>query len=127
VIEKPPYCDFSSLKSRTVQILCTSNALCSFGAYSPLFHLVSSIMARNLFPKCKSSYLFQAKNGLDEGLPRNSIVLLYTFCGLAYVVGCIGTGMMTVRRSQNCMISRQYLHQAMVFCLGTVYTVQYII
>ncbi|CAG0916926.1 unnamed protein product [Notodromas monacha] len=97
IIEKPPYCDFSSLRSKHVQILMVSNALCGFGIYSPLFHL--------------------ARNGLDQQIPKHSVVLLYTYCGLAYVIGCIGTGMMVVRRSQNCMISRQYLHQAIVFSL----------
>jgi hypothetical protein len=63
-------------------------------------------------------YYSQAKNGMDQKIPKNSVVLLYTYCGLAYVIGCIGTGMMVVRRSQNCMISRQYLHQAIVFFLG---------
>ncbi len=38
--DKPPYFDFNTLKSRTVQLLLTSIAVSSVGLYSPIFYLV---------------------------------------------------------------------------------------
>jgi hypothetical protein len=41
--EKPPFIDYSCLRSKTVQILLLSSAFTAFGMYNPLFSLVSSV------------------------------------------------------------------------------------
>ena len=38
--DRPPYFDFTTLRSRTVQILLLSISVSSFGIYSPIFYLV---------------------------------------------------------------------------------------
>ncbi|UYV61155.1 hypothetical protein LAZ67_1003610 [Cordylochernes scorpioides] len=40
--DKPPYCDFSGLRSRSVQVVALSASLASFGIYSPFFFFVST-------------------------------------------------------------------------------------
>ena len=45
--DTPPFFDFSTLKSRTVQIILMSVSLTHFGIYTPLFLIVSSLT--NLF------------------------------------------------------------------------------
>ena len=39
--DKPPYFDFTTLRSRTVQILLTSVSVASFGINAPIFFLVT--------------------------------------------------------------------------------------
>ncbi len=60
---------------------------------------------------------FQVPLALDEGLGEEAIVL-QTFLGLATSVGAFSFGMMVLSRSQQCMISRQYLLQASIFGIG---------
>jgi len=42
-IEKPPYFDFSVLKSRTIQILICGTCISAFGTATPLLLMVSLI------------------------------------------------------------------------------------
>lgn len=59
--------------------------------------------------------IFQAYN---EGLEDSALVLLQTFLGFASALGCVGFGLVTVRPSSQCLISRQYLCQAAMFGIG---------
>ncbi|KAK6628228.1 hypothetical protein RUM43_002040 [Polyplax serrata] len=90
--EKPPLLDFSSLKIRAVQVLLLSSGTAAFGIYTPVFYL--------------------ALQGYKEGLEHNTLVLLETFLGFATALGCIGFGLIVLRPSENCLVSRQYLCQA---------------
>ncbi|XP_076357701.1 monocarboxylate transporter 10-like [Tachypleus tridentatus] len=93
--EKPPFLDFSSLKTKTLQIIVLSTSLSSFGLYTPYFYLVHITK--------------------DEGMEDGSILLLQIFLGLAYVIGCFSFSMLILKNSTHCMIARQYLCQASMF------------
>ncbi|KAK7068299.1 hypothetical protein SK128_005232 [Halocaridina rubra] len=97
-LEKPPYFDFSCLKMKSVQVLILTSIFMSVGLYTPLFYLI----------------LY----GQREGLEESSLILLQTFLGFAYALGCIGFGLIVVKQSEDCMISRQYLCQASLYGLG---------
>ncbi|CAB3369791.1 Hypothetical predicted protein [Cloeon dipterum] len=97
-IEKPPFFDFSPLKVRTVQILLISSATAAVGLYTPIFYLVM--------------------HGYNEGLEDSALVLLQTFLGFATALGCVGFGLVVVRPSDQCLISRQYLCQASMVGIG---------
>ena len=55
----------------------------------------------------------------EEGLDDGSLGLLQTFLGLALALGCLGCGVIVVRPSTQCWISRQYLCQATLLGIGT--------
>lgn len=63
-------------------------------------------------------FLFQAFQGYKEGLEDSALVLLQTFLGFASALGCVGFGLVTVRPSTQCLISRQYLCQASMVGIG---------
>ncbi|XP_043207248.1 monocarboxylate transporter 12-like [Amphibalanus amphitrite] len=90
--EKPPYLDWSVLKARTVQVLVVSSMFSGLGLYTPVILLMV---------QCE-----------EEGLDDGSLGLLQTFLGLALALGCLGCGVIVVRPSSQCWISRQYLCQA---------------
>ncbi|XP_076059986.1 monocarboxylate transporter 3-like [Oratosquilla oratoria] len=96
--DKPPYFDIACLKSRSVQVLLLTAAITSIGLYTPIFFLILDAQR--------------------EGLEDSSLILLQTFLGFAYALGCIGFGLIVVRQSDQCLISRQYLCQASFFGIG---------
>ncbi|KAF4532380.1 hypothetical protein B566_EDAN004461 [Ephemera danica] len=56
--------------------------------------------------------------GFREGLEDSALVLLQTFLGFATALGCVGFGLVVVRPSEQCLISRQYLCQASMVGIG---------
>ncbi|XP_047737026.1 uncharacterized protein LOC108671632 [Hyalella azteca] len=96
--EKPPYFEMQCLKARSMQVLVLASAIFSAGLYAPLFFLILGAQ--------------------EEGLEDSSLILLQTFLGFAYALGCLGFGLIVVRRSNQCLISRQYLCQAALLSLG---------
>jgi hypothetical protein len=58
-------------------------------------------------------------HGYNEGLEDSALVLLQTFLGFATALGCVGFGLVVVRPSDQCLISRQYLCQASMVGIGT--------
>lgn len=62
--------------------------------------------------------IIQILDAQTEGLEDSALILLQTFLGFAYALGCIGFGLIVVRQSAQCMISRQYLCQASMYGLG---------
>lgn len=46
--DRPPFFDFSTLRSKTVRILLVSTGISAFGINTPIFYLVSQIL-NNLF------------------------------------------------------------------------------
>lgn len=97
--DKPSYFDFTTVKTRTLQILMLSTAISALGIYTPIVYLALH---------CK-----------QEGLESSAILLLQTFIGFAFAVGTVGFGLIVVRQNDQCMIARQYLCQASLFGLGT--------
>ncbi|GAB6027523.1 hypothetical protein CHUAL_001771 [Chamberlinius hualienensis] len=95
--EKPPYFDFTTVKTRTLQIIMLSTGVSSLGIYSPIFYL--SLHCR------------------QEGIETNSILLLQTFLGFAFALGNCCFGLIVVRHNEQCSIARQYLTQAALFGL----------
>jgi len=59
----------------------------------------------------------QAHQAEEEGL-GDTVVLLQTYLGLAWTLGCVAFGLLVVHRSVECRIARQYLTQAAVFVCG---------
>lgn len=53
----------------------------------------------------------------QEGL-GDVAVLLQTYLGLAWTLGCAAFGLVVVQNSVECRIARQYLCQAAVFMCG---------
>ncbi|KAK5641908.1 hypothetical protein RI129_010455 [Pyrocoelia pectoralis] len=97
-IKKPPMFDFTPLKSRGLRVLLVASATGALGIYSPLFYL--------------------AVQGHREGLEDSALVLLQTFLGFSSALGFVGFGLVIVRPSTQCLISRQYLCQASMVGIG---------
>ncbi|XP_049817094.1 monocarboxylate transporter 2-like [Aethina tumida] len=97
-VKKPPMFDFSPLKSRGLRVLIIASAFGALGIYAPIFYLVYQ--------------------GYKEGLEDSALVLLQTFMGFASALGCVGFGLVIVRPSSQCLISRQYLCQAAMVGIG---------
>ncbi|KYN27665.1 Monocarboxylate transporter 8 [Trachymyrmex cornetzi] len=95
--DKPPFFDFSTLKSKTVRILLVSTSISAFGINTPIFYL--------------------AHQAEEEGL-GDTVVLLQAYLGLAWTLGCVAFGLLVVHRNVECRIARQYLTQAAVFVCG---------
>ncbi|KAF0308897.1 Monocarboxylate transporter 12 [Amphibalanus amphitrite] len=96
--DKPPFFDVSMLKSRTVRMLLFSASLSSVGLHTPLIYL--------------------AQQARQEGISEESVLLLQTYLGLGWTLGCCAFGFVVVRNNQECHISRQYLYQASSFVCG---------
>ncbi|RZB40804.1 monocarboxylate transporter 2, partial [Asbolus verrucosus] len=96
--KKPPMFDFTPLKSRGLRVMMVACASGALGIYAPVFYLVYQ--------------------GYKEGLEDSALVLLQTFMGFASALGCVGFGLVTVRPSSQCLISRQYLCQAAMVGIG---------
>lgn len=62
-------------------------------------------------------------HGYNEGLEDSALVLLQTFLGFATALGCVGFGLVVVRPSDQCLISRQYLCQASMVGIGTFFLI----
>jgi hypothetical protein len=56
--EKPPFFDFTSLKSRTIQTIMVSTASIAAGIYTPLIYLVGLFFSVLVSMKIPSIYLF---------------------------------------------------------------------
>ncbi|XP_046638831.1 monocarboxylate transporter 2-like isoform X4 [Daphnia pulicaria] len=89
--EKPPFFDFTSLKSRTIQTIMVSTASIAAGIYTPLIYL---------------GYEAEKTQG------RDSSMWLQVYIGLAWTLGCAAVGLLIVREPAECKIGRQYLCQA---------------
>ena len=95
--ERPPLIDFTTLKSRTMQVLILSSSISYTGVVSPL--------------------LFLSTEAELDGLGSRNILYLYVYLGLAWICGCCLFGILVVRKSSDCSISRQYLCQfSLVMC-----------
>ncbi|KAG5889109.1 hypothetical protein JTB14_003912 [Gonioctena quinquepunctata] len=97
-IPKPPMFDFSPLKSRGLRIIMIACAFAALGIYAPIFYLVYQ--------------------GYREGLKDSGLVVLQTFLGFASALGCVGFGLVIIKPSTQCLISRQYLCQAAMVGIG---------
>lgn len=96
--DKPPFFDVATLKSRTVQILLVSIGLSSFGITTPIIYL--------------------AHQAEEEGLGDVSVLLLQTYLGLGWVIGCCAFGFVVLQKNTECRVGRQYLCQASMFLCG---------
>nr|CAD7454644.1 unnamed protein product [Timema tahoe] len=97
VDDGPPFFDYSTLRSKTVRILLVSTGISSFGINTPIFYLAHQVE--------------------EEGL-GDAVVLLQTYLGLAWTLGCAAFGLVVVQNSVECRIARQYLCQAAVLMCG---------
>ncbi|KAH1015963.1 hypothetical protein HUJ04_007262 [Dendroctonus ponderosae] len=97
-IKKAPVFDLSPLKSRGLRVIMLACGFGALGIYAPVFYLVYQ--------------------GYREGLEDSALVLLQTFMGFASALGCVGFGLITVRPSTQCLISRQYLCQTALIGIG---------
>ncbi|XP_026812007.1 monocarboxylate transporter 2 isoform X2 [Rhopalosiphum maidis] len=95
--DRPPFLDFTTLRSKTVRILLVSTGISAFGINTPIFYL--------------------AHQAEEDGL-GDSVLTLQVHMGLAWTVGCVAFGLIVVRNSVECRIARQYLCQASVFMCG---------
>ena len=96
--ERVPVIDFYVLKSQTVKIILTSTAVSSLGLNTPVFYLVEEASL--------------------EGVRARQVSMLLVYLGLAWVLGCAVFGVVVVRNSQECHVSRQYLTQASLLICG---------
>ncbi|XP_037074824.1 monocarboxylate transporter 2-like [Pollicipes pollicipes] len=93
-----PFFDLTTLKSRTVQILLLSTSLSAVGLNTPL--------------------IYMAHEAKRDGVDASSLLLLQTYLGLAWVLGCLAFGSVVVQHSTECRIGRQYLCQASALLCG---------
>ncbi|KAK2149734.1 hypothetical protein LSH36_439g03041 [Paralvinella palmiformis] len=88
---KPPYFDFSPLRMRAMHVLLTSTAVINVGTYVP--------------------FVLLPNKATGDKITKPSYNLLMVFLGVAFAFGCLLFGLIVVRSSVSCMISRQYLVQ----------------
>lgn len=93
----PPFFDFSTLRSKTVRILLVSTGISAFGINTPIFYLAHQVEVDGIGDK---------------------VMILQTYLGLAWSLGCAAFGMLVVRNSVECRIARQYLCQTATFMCG---------
>jgi len=89
--EKLPFFDFSSLSSRTFQIILVSTGLTSLGIFTPIILLIYQVE--------------------EEKFSQATISQVQTHLGLAWIVGVVFFGALTLNSSRECHIGRQYLCQ----------------
>ena len=89
--EKVPIIDFYVLKSKTIRILLSSLVVTYLGLTTPVFYLVE---------QC-----------LMEGVRPGRVEELQVHLGLGWTVGCLVFGLLVVKKTQECSVSRQYLTQ----------------
>ncbi|KAL1131236.1 hypothetical protein AAG570_010854 [Ranatra chinensis] len=94
VDDGPPFFDFGTLKSKTVRILLVSTSISALGINTPIFYLAHHV----------------EEEGLEE-----AVVVLQSYLGVGWAVGCAGFGVLVVYNSVECRIGRQYLCQAALF------------
>ena len=63
---------------------------------------------------------------INEGLGEEDAILLQTFLGVALSIGAFSFGIVILSKSQQCMISRQYLLQASIFGIGMTTIIHYV-
>ncbi|XP_050098843.1 monocarboxylate transporter 12-like isoform X3 [Anopheles aquasalis] len=95
--DRPPFFDFSTLRSKTVRILLASTGIGAFGINTPIFYLAHEIQ----------------KDGIGD-----KVMILQIYLGLAWTLGCSAFGLLVVRNSVECRIARQYLCQTAIFMCG---------
>ncbi|CAG7725857.1 unnamed protein product [Allacma fusca] len=89
--DKPPFLDFSCLRSKTLQILLLSSAFTAFGINTPLFYLIL---------ECGENKVVDF-----------SMILVHIYVGASWIVGCASFGLLAVQKNQECRVSKQYLCQ----------------
>ncbi|CAH2261625.1 jg13678 [Pararge aegeria aegeria] len=97
-LKSSSFIDLTPLNSRSAKVLLLAAGLAAFGLYTPVF--------------------FLALQGFQEGLEESALVLLQTFLGFAAVLGCAGFGLVLVRPSAQCLVSKQYLCQTAMLGIG---------
>lgn len=117
---KPPFLDFSPLRSSTVRMLCILAAIGAFGVYTPVFFLVKlpptpPTLSREIY----RVRIFQSFYGFHDGYDMQDLVLLQTFLGLSLAVGIVASGSSInktcqVASNRKIRISRQYVCQGCV-------------
>ncbi|XP_053681963.1 monocarboxylate transporter 12-like [Sabethes cyaneus] len=95
--DRPPFFDFSTLRSKTVRILLASTGISAFGINTPIFYLAHQV----------------EMDGIGD-----KVMILQTYLGLAWTLGCAAFGMLVVRNSVECRIARQYLCQTATLMCG---------
>ncbi|KAL1398740.1 hypothetical protein pipiens_008723 [Culex pipiens pipiens] len=95
--DRPPFFDFSTLRSKTVRILLVSTGISAFGINTPIFYLAHQVEVDGIGDK---------------------VMILQTYLGLAWTLGCAAFGMLVVRNSVECRIARQYLCQTATLMCG---------
>lgn len=65
-----------------------------------------------------ASLLPQAHQAQEEGLGDSSVLLLQTYLGLGWVLGCCAFGFVVLQKNTECRVGRQYLCQASMFLCG---------
>ncbi|XP_062536913.1 monocarboxylate transporter 12-like isoform X1 [Armigeres subalbatus] len=95
--DRPPFFDFSTLRSKTVRILLVSTGISAFGINTPIFYLAHQV----------------EQDGISD-----KVMILQAYLGLAWTLGCAAFGMLVVRNSVECRIARQYLCQTATFMCG---------
>lgn len=114
--KKAPAFDFSPLRSRGLRVIMLSCGFGALGIYAPIFYLVHSFRSEpTVFLRFIRIKVYQ---GYREGLEDSALVLLQTFMGFASALGCVGFGLITVKPSTQCLISRQYLCQTALIGIG---------
>ena len=96
--EKVPLIDFYVLRSKTIRILLASLVVTSLGISTPVFFLI--------------------EQAAMEGIEPGQVERLQLQLGLAWVTGCMLFGLMVVRKSVECSVSRQYLTQVATIGCG---------
>uniref|UniRef100_A0AAG5DSK7 Major facilitator superfamily (MFS) profile domain-containing protein n=1 Tax=Anopheles atroparvus TaxID=41427 RepID=A0AAG5DSK7_ANOAO len=95
---KPPFLDFTPLKSSSVRMLSISASVAALGVYSPIF--------------------FLSLHGFSEGYDMQDLVLLQTFLGLSIALGIVFSGSSINKTLEisfrKVQISRQYVCQGCV-------------
>ncbi|CAM1297663.1 Uncharacterised protein g1892 [Pycnogonum litorale] len=96
--EKQKFFDLDILKIKCLRVLMICCAFSYLGILSPVIFLITILR--------------------EEGMDEDSIDLLKSFLGVSMVVGYAIFGLMVIRESPHCHVSRHYLAQSCLLCLG---------
>ncbi|CAN7989560.1 unnamed protein product, partial [Ixodes hexagonus] len=94
--EKPPFFDFTALRTRTLRVVMISAALAAAGVYTPFFYLVPL--------------------SADEGV--EGAWVLQALLGLAFAAGSGVAGLLVVQQPSQCIIGRRCLCQLSLLAAG---------
>lgn len=116
-----PFFEFKTLRSKTVRIILASTSVRSVSRSLDCLAVDLKKEKKNF--QCSSSLglytpIFYLPRNIHFDVADDETVLLQSYMGLAWILGCVIFGLLVVCNSVECRIARQYLCQVSIFMCG---------